>query len=65
MFKYDSRAHYKECSFAGAFLSSSDQHLGGSQTARQTRIPDYKAMFVLNDRETGIFSDELVVNCGE
>ncbi len=30
---------------------------------RDTEIREYKAMFVLNDAEIGIFSHELVVNC--
>jgi len=30
---------------------------------RDAEIREYKAMFDLNDAETGIFSHELVVNC--
>ena len=32
-------------------------------TAGKPEIREYKAMFVLNDEEIGIFSHELVVNC--
>ena len=32
-------------------------------TAGKPEIREYKAMFVLNDEEIGIFSNELVVNC--
>jgi len=36
---------------------------------REVRVPgkpeirEYKAVYVLNDAEIGLFSDELVVNC--
>jgi hypothetical protein len=41
------------CSFRSLLL-----HSGG-----KPEIREYKAMFVLNDEEIGIFSHELVVNC--
>ena len=33
------------------------------KVAGKREIREYKAMFVLNDEEIGIFSHELVVNC--
>jgi hypothetical protein len=33
------------------------------KVAGKPEIREYKAMFVLNDEEIGIFSHELVVNC--
>ena len=38
--------------------------LGWRLVATKPELREYKGVYVLNDAEIGLFSDEVVVNCG-